>query len=334
MRIAVFEAAQWGRPAWAKIEDEHDISFVEEYLSQANVNEHTAAEIISVDMSLLSADVLNKFDNLKMIAARCTGVDKIDLHYCEKNGILVCNVPHYAENAVAEHVFALMLSISHHIPEAVERTRRLNFSWDGIQAFELQAKTLAVIGTGSIGRRVAEIARGLSMEVAAFDIKPDVGWASNLAVKYLSFEETLKCADIVTLHVPATPETQHMLSDREFSLMKDGTVLINTARGELIDLHALLSALSSGKIAFAGLDVLPDEQAIREDKEQLATLLCQRHDLKTLLANHMLLQHPRVIFTPHNAFFSKEAVQRLMEVTLANIEGFIKDKPQNVVLAK
>ena len=331
MKIVVFEAESWVKPVWSELEHEHEIGFVKEYLSPANISGHEEADIISVDMSILSGDVLSRFSHLKMIAARCTGVDKIDLNYCGKKGIVVCNVPHYAENAVAEHVFALLLSISHHIVEASERTRRVNFSWEGIQAFELRGKNLAVLGTGSIGRRVAEIGGGFGMNLFAFDIEPDWKWAADYGVEYLSFKDTLGCADIVTLHVPAVPGGGYMLSDVQFDLMKDGVVLINTARGELIDPRALLRALAAGKVAYAGLDVLPEEQAIREDGEQLATLLRQKNDMGILLANQMLLNHPKVLITPHNAFFSREAVQKLLDITKMNILGFIQGKPQNVI---
>jgi D-lactate dehydrogenase len=333
MKIVVFEAEPWTRAAWSKIAHDFEVKFVEEFLTQTNVLEHTNADMISMDMSVLDAEILTKFAGLKLIAARSTGVDQIDLEYCRLKGITVCNVPEYAENAVSEHVFAMILSLSHHIVEVVNRTRKKNFSWESIQAFELRGKTLGVIGTGAIGRRVSKIAKGFDMDVVAFDVMPDEKWAVENAVRYLSLEETLKLAEIITLHVPATPETHHLLSDDQFNLMKDGVVLINTARGDVIDIQALLRALSCGKVAAAGLDVLPEEHAIREEKEQLATLFGQKNNLETLLASHILLQHPNVIVTPHCAFFSKEAVERLLEVTIANIEAFIRGEPQNVIVS-
>lgn len=332
MKIVVFEAEPWTRVAWDKMAHDHEVKFVKELLTQSSVVGHTDADVISMDMSVLDAEILAKFSSLKLIATRSTGVDQIDLEYCKLQRITVCNVPEYAENAVAEHVFAMLLSLSHHIVEVVNRTRKNNFSWEGIQAFELRGKTLAVIGTGAIGRRVSRIAKGFDMDVVAFDVMPNEKWAGENAIRYLSFEETLRLADIITLHVPATPETYHLLSDDQFNLMKDGVVLINTARGDVIDIQALLRALSCGKVAAVGLDVLPEEQAIREGKEQLATLFGQKNNMETLLANHILLQHPKVIVTPHCAFFSKEATQRLLEVTVANIEAFIRDEPQNVVV--
>ena len=332
MKLAVFEAWPWVKSAWHQVQGHHEVILIEEVLTVTNVADHTDADIISMDVSVLNENLLGNFDRLKFIAARSTGVDQIDLRYCKKKGITVSNVPAYAENAVAEHVFALLLAVSRHTVEAVGRTRKGDFSWEGIQAFELRGKTMAVIGTGAIGRRVSEIARGFGMRVVANDVMPDENWASTKAIRYLSLEDALQSADIISLHVPANPETHHLLSDDQFELMKDGAVLINAARGDVIDTPALLKALSIGKIAGAGLDVLPEEHAFREENEQLATLLQQKSDPQTLLANHMLLQHPNVIVTPHCAFFSKEAVNRLLDVTMANIEAFIRGEPQNVVL--
>ena len=217
--------------------------------------------------------------------------------------------------------------------EATQRTRRLDFSWTGIQALELYGKTLAVIGTGAIGRRVAMIARGFGMEVAAFDKFPDESWAVRNGVRYLPLEDALCMADVVTFHLPGTAETRHLLSEERFALMKEGVVIINTARGDVIDPCALLHALSSGKVAAAGLDVLPDENGIIEEKQRMETLLGDTENPQTQiqLANHMLLQHPKVIVTPHCAFYTKEAAQRLLEVTAGNIDAFVRGNPRNVI---
>jgi D-lactate dehydrogenase len=167
MKLAVFEAEPWVRSAWQLVEGKHEIILIEECLTAANVADYTGVDIISIDMSVLDEKLLDNFDRLRFVATRSTGVDQIDLKYCKKHGITVSNVPAYAENAVAEHVFALLFAISRHIVEAVGRTRKSDFSWEGIQGFELRGKTLAVIGTGAIGRRVSEIAQGFGMKVVA-----------------------------------------------------------------------------------------------------------------------------------------------------------------------
>jgi D-lactate dehydrogenase len=304
MNIVVFETETWAQTAWQRMKGDHEVRLLEEFLTSSNADEHADAKVISTDLSQLDTDILEKFKDLQLIAQRSTGVDNIDLTYCAAHRITVCNVPDYAEIAVAEHVFALLLSISRHLSEAVERTRKGTFSIDGLMGFDLHGKTLAIIGTGIIGRHVGKIARGFGMEVVAFDMNQDEQWASANGIRYKSFKEALSIADMITLHLPVTPDTHQLLADDQFAAMKEGAVIINTARGELIDNQALLRALASGKIAAAGLDVLPEEQAFLEGIKNPATLFSGGKKLATLLANHILLQHPNVCVTPHCAFFS------------------------------
>jgi len=332
MKIVVFETEPWARTAWDRMNRDHDVKLLEEFITSANAGEHSDTEGICTDISHLDADVLKQLTNLKFIATRSTGVDKIDLEYCTANGITVCNVPTYAEIAVAEHVFALLLSISRHLSEAVERTRKGNFLLDGLMGFDLCGKILAIVGTGVIGRHVGKIAKGFGMEVVAFDVRKDEQWAAIHGVRYMPLKEALSMADIVTLHVPFTPETQHFINDDHFVMMKEGVVIINTARGELIDTQALIRALASGKVAAAGLDVLPEEQVFLKGIEDPTTLFAIGDKQEILLANHALLRLPNVIVTPHCAFFTKEAAKRIIDVTIANIKAFIHGKPQNVVV--
>jgi D-lactate dehydrogenase len=244
---------------------------------------------------------------------------------------LVCNVPTYGENTVAEHVFALLLAISHRLREAVDRARNGEFSPVGLEGFDLAGKTLGILGVGNIGRHVVRIARGFDMRVIAFDVSPDPELSEGLGFSYLSFDDVLHQADILTLHVPATPETSNMLSDSEFSCMKNGVVLINTARGSLIDPRALIRALRDGKVAAAGLDVMPDEPMIREEAELICSSYCGRHDVRNLIADHVLLKMPYVMITPHSAFNTREAVGRISNTTVKNIEAFLRGKPENLV---
>ena len=187
MNIVVFETETWAKTAWQRMKDDHEVRLLEEYLTSSTADEHAGAKMISTDLSRLDAGILEKFENLQLIATRSTGVDNIDLAYCAANRITVCNVPDYAEIAVAKHVFALLLSISRHLSEAVECTRKGIFSTDGLKGFDLHGKTLAIIGTGIIGRRVGKIARGFGMEVVAFDVKQDEQWATANGIRYESF---------------------------------------------------------------------------------------------------------------------------------------------------
>jgi len=331
VKVHVFESEPWIKSAWQATGSRLDTIWLEGLLTAEQARTCADAEIISTDMSLLDESFLSVFKQLKMIAVRATGVDNIDLDFCRKKGITVCNVPAYAQNAVAEHVFALLLAIGRHVAEASRRTSRLDFSWDGIQGFELMGKTLAVVGTGVIGRCVARIARGFGMQVKAFDAYPDNAWAVKDDVQYGSLDEILQEADIITLHVPGRPETRHLLSAECFDLMKNGAVIINTSRGDVVDSRALLGALASGKVAAAGLDVLPGEDNLINEKSRRQVLGDSIAVQQTQLANHLLLQHPRVLVTPHCAFFTKEAGSRLVQVTVNNIEAFIRGAPGNIV---
>jgi D-lactate dehydrogenase len=174
-------------------------------------------------------------------------------------------------------------------------------------------------------------AKGFGMNVVACDVAPNAAAAKEIGYDYLEFDALLRRSDVVSLHVPADDSTKHMISGREFELMKDGVVLINTARGSVIDVRSLLGALASGKVAAAGLDVLPEEPVIREEAELLRSVFSKKHDLESLLADHILLRLRNVLITPHSAFNTREAVQRILDTTRANIDAFIAGKSQNIV---
>ena len=331
MKIAVFELEDWERETFRKLEEGHDVLMSGKSVQEETEGRFLEAKAISPFIySKLDADALARFKNLKLIATRSTGFDHIDLDYCRQNNITVCNVPTYADQTVAEHVFALLLGISHRIPEAVSRTQRGNFSQEGLQGFDLCGKTLGVVGTGNIGRHVIKIARGLSMEVIAFDVRADEEAASQLGFTYVSIDDLLSRSDIITLHVPGGKKTRHLISKAEFNKMKDGVVLINTARGEVVDVQALMEAIVHGKIRAAGLDVLPEEPVLGEETELLRSIFVERHNLDTLLAGHMLCHLSNVLITPHSAFNTREAVQRLLDTTVQNIVAFARGEPQNV----
>lgn len=332
MKIAVFEVEQWERGVFEKLDAGVETRFTIDPLTYENSQEYPDAEAISTFIySDLSAPVLRQFRNLRFITTRSTGFDHIDISYCRERGITVSNVPAYGENTVAEHVFALLLAISHNMIEAADRTRRGNFSLQGLTGFDLRGKTLGVFGTGKIGQAVIEIANGFGMKVFAYDMNPRGDAAKRLGFQYLETEDLLRQSDIITLHLPATELTYYFLSRREFEIMKKGVVIINTARGTLIDIQALLHALTTGQVAAAGLDVLPEEPAIREEAELLRSIEKRRH-LDELLANHLLLRMRNVIITPHSAFNTREAVQRILDTTIENITGFMEGKPRNMVV--
>lgn len=333
MKVVVFETEEWEHQACLRLQPEHQVVCTRDALDEGTAPDHADAEAISTFVnSTLSASVLARFPALKLIATRSTGYDHIDLAYCRSRGVVVSSVPDYGDSTVAEHAFALLLAVARHLVEAVERTRRGNFSPSGLRGFELRDKTLGVIGTGRIGRQAIEIANGFGMEVVAFDARPDEATARSLGFRYATFEQVLAAADVLTLHVPATPQTTGLLSDRAFGLMRPGAVLINTARGNIVDVPALVRALADGRLRAAGLDVLPQEPLIREEAQIFrADAQPEGHDLKALVANHVLLRFPNVIVTPHNAYNTDSAIRRIIETTLANIEAFARGEPRNVV---
>jgi D-lactate dehydrogenase len=332
MKVAVFEIEPREAPAFARLKTSNEIVLEEVPLRPANADNFADAEVISTFLySELDRRVLERLRAVKMIATRSTGYDHVDLDYCGERGIIVSNVPAYGENTVAEHVFALLLTISHRMREAIERARSGPFSPLGLQGFDLAGKTLGVVGTGSIGRNVIRIAKGFEMAVIACDVNPDETLTRTLGFRYASLEDVLSAADILTLHVPATPSTHHLVGDREFARMKEGIVLINTARGGLVDPRALIEALRRGKVAAAGLDVLPDEPMIREEAELICSIFCKQPDLRNVVADHVLLRMANVVVTPHSAFNTKEAVGRIVSTTVDNIAAYIAGCPQNVV---
>ncbi|MFW6154258.1 MAG: hydroxyacid dehydrogenase [Planctomycetota bacterium] len=332
MKIVVYELEGWERGALDALAEDHDLVRLGQPLTADTAPEHADAEAIwTFIYSDLDADVLQQFDDLKLIATRSTGFDHIDVDYCDEKDITVCNVPSYGKNTVAEHVFGLLLTISHRLYEAVDRTRKGDFSHKGLEGFDLKGKTLGVIGTGDIGLAAIRIARGFGMHVVAFDVAPRPEAAEELGVTYLDMDDVLAGADVITLHVPGNEKTRHLISGEQFDRMKDGVVLINTSRGQVVDDQALMQALAEGKVSAAGLDVLPEEPVIREEAELLRSVYQRRHNLESLLADHVLLRMRSVVVTPHSAFKTCEAIGRILDTTVANIADFAAGQPQNVV---
>jgi D-lactate dehydrogenase len=232
---------------------------------------------------------------------------------------------------VAEHVFGLLLTLSHHLVEAIDRTRRGDFSLQGLTGFDLRGKTLAVIGTGDIGACVIQIARGFGMNIVAYDTNPQGELAAKYGFRYVSLDDLLSTADIISLHIPANKKTHHFISRKEFAKMKKGVILINTARGSVVDIQALVRAISEGIVGAAGLDVLPEEPVIREEAELLRSATREEYDKTALLAGHILLRLRNVVITPHSAFNTREAIQRILDTTMENIMAFTRGQPQNIV---
>ncbi|GLY88898.1 hydroxyacid dehydrogenase [Actinoallomurus iriomotensis] len=332
MKISVFEAESWERAAFQSLVEHHDVRFEPRPLDRNLAPEHSDADVISTFIySSLDEGVLRLFDRLVLIATRSTGFDHIDADWCHRHAIAIANVPGYGENTVAEHVFALLLGLSHHIVEAADRTRRGDFSQTGLQGFDLLGRTMGVIGTGAIGRHTVRIAKGFGMDVLAFDIQPDDDLARELGFRYTQMNELLAACDVVSLHVPGGPATRHLIGENELRIIKPGAVIINTSRGSVLDTTALLRALSDGTVAAAGLDVIEDEPTVREEAELIRSIFARRHDLDTLLSDHVLLRMRNVLITPHTAFNTHEAVRRILDITCENIAAYTAGSPQNII---
>lgn len=276
--------------------------------------------------SHVTREVLDALPELKFIATRSTGFDHIDVEACRSRGIAVSNVPSYGENTVAEHTVALLLMLSRKVHQSVLQMRSGRVDLAELTGFDLQGKTIGVIGAGHIGLHVIRIARGFGMRVLAFDVRRDPFLADLLGFEYATVDRLLAESDIVTLHSPLTDKTHHMLGRGEFAKMKQGAMIVNTARGGLIDTDALVEALESGKLGGAGLDVLEGEELVKEEKQLLQQPLDVER-LRTAVRNRVLLARDDVVFTPHNAFNSREALVRILEVTLANLEAFRAGSP-------
>ncbi len=331
MRIALFEVEDWEREYFMRGLADHELSFHRETLDEQRTGTIADAEVVSVFIhSRIDRQVVDALPRLRLIATRSTGYDHIDLEACAERGVLVANVPRYGENTVAEHTFGLILTLSRNLLRAYLRTSRGDFSLKGLEGFDLMGKTLGVVGAGSIGLHVVRIAKGFGMDVLAYDVNQSRLLADVLGFEYVGLEELLRRADIISLHAPYTPQTHHLINRDTLALVKRGALLINTARGGLVDTDALLWALDEGIIGGAGLDVLEGEELVSEERELLAQPAAEEK-LRMLLRHHILLRRDNVIITPHSAFYSREALQRIVETTVANILRFEEGNPLNLV---
>lgn len=261
--------------------------------------------------SPLNKKVLESAKNLKFLALNTTGYDGVDLETATNQGIKVSNAPGYATDSVAEQVIALMFSVIRQIPRVDRKMRESPFQIDPANQEDetymgtnVKGKTLGIIGLGTIGSRVAELGIGLGMKVIAFNRSP----RNMEGVRMVSMEELLKESDVVSINLALTSDTEHIIGEKELSLMKQSAVLINTARGKHVDTNALYAALRDGKIRGAGIDVLEDWSR-----------------------DNPLLGLKNVVLTPHEAFFTKESLENLANVITKNVESFVAGSPINLV---
>jgi len=324
-RIAFFGVKSWEKEIIEKEISKLDTFGVGIFNEEVQDNLGLASkyDIISPFIySNFDTKVLEKLPNLKMIATRSTGMDHIDCNQCKKNKIVVSNVPVYGSNTVAEYAFALLLATTRKIVVAHQSVEEGEFNPEGLTGVDLVGKTLGVIGCGKIGQNVIKIARGFGMKVLGVDGYRDPKLEKKSGFKYVDLETCLKNSDFVTLHVPAIPETHHMINKKNIKLMKPGSYLINTARGAVVETEAILWALNNKILAGVGLDTTEDESKL----ESMSTVMSRelsKGDLQGILSFHLLRDRDDVVFTPHNAFNTKEAIERIIETTMDNIKKFM-----------
>lgn len=282
------------------------------------------ADVISVFVnSKVSADVMKKFPSLKAVVVRATGFDNVDLAECKSKDIVVMNVPAYGSETVAEFTFALLLSLARKIVLANERARyQGETNEEELCGLELHGKTLGVVGTGRIGSNVCKIAKGFSMKILAFDMFQNKELSADGSVEYASLEKLVAESDFISLHLPYTNENHHLFNAELLSKTKRGCLLINTARGALVDSTALLHSLKTGQLGGVGLDVLEYEGALKDEVGEIEKGLADTAEMKALLSEHALMGLPNVILTPHVAYYTQEAVSRILETTVQNVEEF------------
>lgn len=338
MKIAFFGLEKADQDYFLQSFGGAEFVFFGENLDENNIEKVKDVEALCIFVdSEINKNIIDALPNLKFIATRSTGFNNIDCEYAKTKGIKISNVPTYGAHTVAEFTFGLILNLSRNVSKAnnyIKESFDFNF-FPMMEGFDLTGKTLGVIGTGKIGKNVVKIAKGFGMNVIAYDLFPNLTFAKENDFTYKNLPEVLIESDIVTLHTPYNKENHHLINKENISMMKKGVYFINTARGELVDTDALVWGLQEKIIAGAGLDVLEGEHELKEEVEifhspaKMKSLRLE--DYKMLLEDHVLMNMPNVIITPHIAFYTKEAVEEILKVTVLNIKGFISGSPVNLV---
>lgn len=324
MKIAVFDTHSYDRQALNTANQHfgHQLEYFEERLHDKTVElAHGFDAVCPFVNCRLTDKVLARLKEIgvKIVVLRASGYNGINIPAATKLGLKVLTVPAYSPEAVAEHNFALLLSLVRKTHRAYNRVRDLNFSLDGLEGFNLHGRTYGLIGTGRIGQCAARIAKGFGCTIIAYDPFPNDAAAKDIGFSYVSFNELLEKADIISLHLPLSAQTHHLINEAAIARMKPGALLINTSRGGLVDSAALIDALKSGQIGGVGLDVYEMEEGVFF------------HDLSSqqlqddVLAR--LMTFPNVLITSHQGFLTREALANIAETTLDNATAFERGEP-------
>lgn len=326
MKTAFFDLAGWEIPLINQRSKDLGVTIIKTSTSPFDVAHLPAikdVEILSVFLSKIDQAMMEQLPQLKLISVRATGVDHVDLDFAKKKGIVVTYLPSYAESTVAEYAIALALMLARRLKTTVSQCVAGTFDQKTTRGNDLSGKTLGIIGTGRIGCKLAKIAHGLDMNVLCYDIREKPELVVTCEVKYVPLDTLFKTSDVISIHAPYTPQTHHLINMDTLKILKKGVLLVNAARGAIVDISALRQGLKDqvfGGVAldtFEGEDIWIHQEHIF-DKTEAPTAAMFKQAIEAI----SLLKFDNVILTPHNAYNSHEAVQRMIETTLQDITMF------------
>lgn len=320
IKIAFFDAKDYDKTLFNEYNKKYnyEITYFESKLNSETAPLAQGFDVVCVFVNdKVDKDTLDKLNEygVKLVALRCAGFNNVDFDNLQN--IRVVRVPQYSPYAVAEHATALLLNINRKIYKSYQRVKKYNFALDGLLGFDLHGKTIGVVGTGKIGKVFIEIMKGFGTNIIAYDLFKDEKAAANLGFEYVSFEELCEKSDIISLHCPLTPETEYIINEKSLSKMKDGVIIINCSRGNLINTDDLIDALSSGKIGGVGLDVYENEEDFF--LKDMSGSYARDKNLS------LLISMPNVLITSHQAFFTSEALNKIASDTCQNISDIFNN---------
>jgi D-lactate dehydrogenase len=319
MKIAFFDTRSYDKKLFVQANKEfnYEIDFRDYKLNENTALTAHGYDVVCVFVNdVVNSEVIKILSEcgVKLIALRCAGFNNVDLKAAGEAGIKVVRVPAYSPYAVAEHGVALLMALTRHIPQAYLRTKTANFNIEGLTGRDLFGLTAGILGTGKIGRIMADILKGFGMKIIAYDPFPNNDWAKEKNIEYVGLDEIFQKSDVLSLHCPLTEETKHVVNHDRMKMMKHDAVIINTGRGALIDSKALVHALKHGHIGGIGMDVYEEESKYFFNDWST--------DIMTDDVLARLLTFPNVIITGHQAFLTTNALKNLAETTLENIKSF------------
>ena len=329
MKVYFFGVEDWEKLHIERKLREKSVSgeffFFKEALDINNVDEAKDADIISVFIySKLTPEVIDRIPHLKLIITRSSGYDHIDVEYALKKGIKVAYIPGYGNNTVAEYTFTLILALARKMKPMIENSSKGIFTREGLMGIDIMGKTIGIVGTGKIGSHVARIAYGFGMKILAYDRSKNSELIEKYNVEYVGLEELLSRSDIVTVHLPYNRATHFLINRFNIKLMKLDAMLINTSRGEVVELDAIVEALKEGRLAGGvGLDTIETEITVEEELMKKTGLRALK--LKKAAEAKYLLSQANVIVSPHVAYYTKDASERILDMTVDNIYKFMTE---------